>query len=311
MLASAGVCLTPIVGRVNSRSWLVLAVGIVAISWAAPLIRLAEAPAIVVASLRLAIAAPPVLGVALLRRRGELRAIGRGDALLLLFAGVALAAHFAFWVASVQRTSIVTSVVLVTMQPLFVSLGAWIFLRERPSRGMLVAIAVATAGALLLAGGDLGDRGSLSGDLFAVIGAAFASAYIVAGRRVRAGLSNLSYVAVVNTVAAVVLVALLLASGAAVGGHPREAYLLILLLAIGPQLIGHSSINWALGFVPAAVVAIAILGEPIGATLIAATLLDEVPTLLEWAGSAVVLLGVYIGLRSSVTAERGRAPIEF
>lgn len=287
-----------------------LAVGIVAISWAAPLIRLAEAPAIVVASLRLSIAAPPVLAAALLRRRGELRAIGRADALVLLIAGVALAGHFAFWVASVQRTSIVTSVVLVTMQPLFVSLGGWIFLGERPSRRMFAAIAVATAGALLLASGDLGDRGSLGGDLFAVIGAALASVYFVAGRRVRAGLSNLSYVAVVNTIAAVVLLLMLLGSGATVGGYPREAYLLILLLAVGPQLIGHSSLTWVLGFVPAVVVAIAVLGEPVGATLIAATLLDEVPTLLEWIGSAVVLLGVYIGLRSAATEQQGGAPIE-
>jgi drug/metabolite transporter (DMT)-like permease len=295
---------------VSSRSWLVLAAGIIAISWAAPLIRLTEAPAIVIASLRLTIAAPPVLAVALVRRRGELRAVTRVDLLVLTFAGVALAGHFAFWVASVQRTSIVTSVVLVTTQPLFVSLGGWIFLRERPSRGVLLAIAVATTGALLLAGGDLGDRGSLSGDLFAVIGAALASAYIVAGRRVRSGLSNLSYVAIVNTVAAVVLVLLLVASGSDLGGYPREAYLLIVLLAIGPQLIGHGSLNWALGFVPAVVVAIAILGESVGATLIAATLLDEVPTLLEWVGSAVVLLGVYIGLRSSTEMQQGRALIE-
>ncbi|HJM76583.1 MAG TPA: DMT family transporter [Dehalococcoidia bacterium] len=294
----------------NSRSWLVLAAGIVAISWAAPLIRLTEAPAIVIASLRLTIAAPPVLAVALVRRRGELRAVTRADVLLLMFAGVALAGHFAFWVASVQRTSIVTSVVLVTMQPPFVSLGGWIFLREPPSRGALVAIAVATAGALLLASGDLGDRGSLSGDLFAVIGAALASAYIVAGRRVRGGLSNLSYMAVVNTVAAAVLLLMLLASGSDVSGYSREVYLLIVLLTIGPQLIGHSSLNWALGFVPAVVVAIAILGEPVGATLIAATLLDEVPTLLEWIGSAVVLLGVYIGLSSPTEPQQGRAPIE-
>ena len=310
MLASPRVRFFSVVGRVNSRSWLVLAAGVVAISWAAPLIRLTDAPAIVIASLRLTIAAPPVLAVALVRRRAELRAVNRVELLVMAFAGVALAGHFAFWVASVQRTSIVTSVVLVTMQPLFVSLGGWIFLRERPSSGVLVAIAVATVGALLLVGGDLGDRGSLSGDLFAVIGAALASAYIVAGRHVRGGLSNLSYVAVVNTVAAAVLLLMLLASGSDVGGLSREAYLLMALLAIGPQLIGHSSLNWALGFVPAVVVAIAILGEPVGATLIAATLLDEVPTLLEWVGSAVVLLGVYIGLRGSTATQQGRAPIE-
>ncbi|MEE8421765.1 MAG: DMT family transporter [Dehalococcoidia bacterium] len=283
----------------TARHWLVLAVGVVAVSWAAPLIRLAEAPAIVVAALRLSIAAPPVLGAAILRRRGELRRVTRFDALVLALAGLALAGHFAFWVASVQRTSVVTSVVLVTTQPLFVSLGGWFFLGERPARATFVAIAIAMTGALLLVSGDLGDGGSLSGDLFAVVGAVLASVYIVAGRRVRPGLSNLSYVATVNTVAALVLLFVLLLSGDPVRGLPRDAYLYIVLLALVPQLIGHSSFTWALGFVPAAVVATAILGEPVGATLIAATLLDEVPTLLEWAGSAVVLLGVYVGLRST------------
>ncbi|MDP6605615.1 MAG: DMT family transporter [Dehalococcoidia bacterium] len=291
----------------TARHWLVLAVGVVAVSWAAPLIRLAEAPAMVVAALRLSIAAPPVLGAALLRRRGELRGLTAADVAILALAGLALAGHFAFWVASVQRTSVVTSVVLVTTQPLFVSLGGWFFLGERPARAIFVAIAIALAGALLLAGADLGDGGSLSGDLFAVIGAALASVYLVAGRRVRASLSNLSYVAVVNTIAALVLLVALLLSGDVVRGLPRDAYLYIVLLALVPQLIGHSSFTWALGSLPAVLVAVAILGEPVGATLIAATLLDEVPTLLEWVGSAVVLLGVYVGLRSTTIGSPRRA----
>ena len=250
----------------SARHWLVLAVGVVAVSWAAPLIRLAEAPAIVVAALRLSAAAPPVLGVALWRRRQELRAVTRADALVLTLAGLALAGHFAFWVASVQRTSVVTSVVLVTTQPLFVALGARLFLGERLARPVVMAIAIALVGALLLVAADSGDRGSLAGDLFALVGAVLASAYLVAGRRVRASLSNLSYVAGVNAVAAVALLAALAVSGEAARGQPRDAYLYILLLALVPQLIGHSAFTWALGSLPAVIVAIAILGEPVGAT---------------------------------------------
>ena len=283
----------------SRRPLLVLAAGVLAVSWAAPLIRLAEAPAIVVAALRLGFAAPPVAGAALLLRRDELRRISRGDAAVLAVAGLALALHFAFWVASVQRTSIVASVVLVATQPLFVGLGAWLTLGERPTRALLLGIAIAFGGALLIASSDLGDAGSLAGDALALLGAAFASVYLIAGRGVRRGVSNLTYVAAVNSVAVLALLAMLLASGAQVGGHPRDAYLYILALALVPQLIGHSSLTWALGYVPAAVVAVAILGEPVGATLIAATLLDEVPTLLEWAGAAVVLAGVYIALRGA------------
>ena len=296
----------------TGRHLFVLAIGVVAVSWAVPLIRLAEAPAIVIAALRLSMAAPPVMGAALLRRRSELLSLRRGDLAVMALAGLALAGHFAFWVAAVQRTSVITSVVLVTTQPLFVSIGAWIFLRERPSRMALIAIGIASAGAALLASDDLDDRGSLMGDLFAVTGAILASMYLVAGRRARASRSNLSYIAVVNSIAAVLLLLGVLLRGETLRGHPRDAYLFILLLALVPQLIGHSSFTWALGFIPAVVVAIAILGEPVGATLIAATMLDEVPTLLEWIGSAIVLLGVYVGLRSpsEPSEHEGRVAIE-
>lgn len=272
--------------------------GVAAVSWAAPLIRLAEAPALTIAALRLTIASVPLGGALLLRRRDELRALARTDALLLLLAGFALALHFAFWVASVQRTSIVASVVLVATQPLFVGLGAWVALGERPSRALLVGLAIATAGMLLLVGADLGDRGSLTGDALAIAGAVFASVYLVIGRGVRHRVSNLAFVGIVDIAAAVVLLGMLLIEGSAVRGLPREAYLYILALALVPQLIGHSALTWALGYVPAALVAVAILGEPAGATAIAAVVVGERPTLLQWAGALVVLAGVYVALRA-------------
>ena len=281
------------------RHWLVLAAGVVAVSWAAPLIRLTEAPAIVVAALRLTAAAPPVAGAALWRRRAELRSMSRASALALVVAGLALAAHFGFWIASLDRTSVITSVVLVTTHPLFVALGGWWLLDERPARSIFPAIAVAFVGALILVRPDLRDSGTLLGALFALLGALFAAGYFVAGRWLRAELSNLSYVAGVNTIAAVALLVALFASGHTVGGQPRDAYLYIVLLALVPQLIGHGAFNWALGSLPAAIVAVPILGEAVGATLISATLLDEVPTLRQWLGSAIVLSGVYVALRSA------------
>ncbi|MEX2230135.1 MAG: DMT family transporter [Dehalococcoidia bacterium] len=281
------------------RQGLVLAVGVIAISWAAPLIRLAhEAPVLVIAALRLCIAAPPMAVVALATGgTGQWQRLRRRDLALLVIAGVALAAHFAFWIASVQRTSIMASVVLVTMQPLFVSVIAWLTLRERPPARVIAGIAIGTVGALMLAGADLGDAGSLGGDLLALLGAVTVSVYLVIGRDARARISTAAYTAVVYSVTALVLLALVLASGTAIGGAPRETYLFIALLALGPQLIGHSALNWALGVLPAAVVAVVILGEPVGATLIAAVVLDELPRALQWAGAAVVLAGVYVALR--------------
>ncbi len=273
-----------------------LLLGVAAVSWAAPLIRLAHAPAEVIAALRLAFAALPVLVAALLWRRPELRAFRRDELALAAAAGLALACHFLAWIAAVQRTSIVASAVLVTTQPVFVGAFGWLLLSERPSRAQLVGVALATVGAAFLAGGDLDDPGSLEGDALALAGAVFAAAYFLAGRRLRHAHSNLAYVGVVYPVAAITALTAVGVSGQSLGGSPPEAYGFIVLLALGPQLIGHTSLNWALGSMSAVAVAIAVLGEPVGATLIAATLLDEPPTLVQLTGGVAVLAGIGIAL---------------
>ena len=290
--------------RVASHEWIVLLVGVAALSWAAPLIRLADSPPLVVASLRMTFAALPLLALSGLRRREELSLLGRRDVGLLLLAGLALAAHFGFWVASLQDTSIAASTAIVATQPLIVGLGAWLWLRERPTSALFLAIAIAGLGALLLAGSDLGDGVSLRGDAFAALGAVFASIYLIAGRRVRAKLSNVSYAALVNAIAALALLAALAVNGDSLLGWGAEAYIFIVLLALVPQLIGHGSLTWALGSLPAAVVAVAVLGEPVGATAIGATLLDETPTLLEALGCALLLAGVYVALRGGLSLVR-------
>lgn len=288
----------------TARHLLVLVTGVIAISWAAPLIRLAEpAPALAIAALRLVIAAPPMVGIALWRGERDLGRIEARDRWLLVLSAVALAAHFAFWVVSVQRTSILASVVLVTMQPLFVAIGAWLFLHERPTREVNLGILLGVLGAAMLVGAGASDAGTLSGNLFALVGGVMSSVYLVIGRGARRRLSTATYGAVVYSLTAVILVALAVGTGTALGGHPASSYGYIVLLALVPQLIGHNAMNWALGSLSAAVVAVAILGEPVGSALIAAVLLDEVPTLLEAAGGAVVLAGVYVALRGARRAE--------
>ncbi|GMU41684.1 MAG: hypothetical protein AMXMBFR23_25500 [Chloroflexota bacterium] len=277
-----------------------LLLGVLAVAWAAPLIRAASdagAPALLIAALRLTLAAPPMVALAAWRGVDDLRGLARREWLLLLFAGVMLALHFALWVAAVQRTSVLSGVVLVTMQPIFVALGAWLVLREPPAREVVIGVGIAAAGALLLTFDDLDDRGSLIGNGLALLGGMASSAYIVAGRGARRRLSTASYTGVVYAVTAFVLLAMLLAAGTPVRGHASEVYLFILAMALVPQLIGHNAFNWALGSLPAAVVAVAILGEPVVAGAIAAVWLDEVPTLLEVAGGAVILAGVSVALR--------------
>jgi drug/metabolite transporter (DMT)-like permease len=161
----------------------------------------------------------------------------------------------------------------------------------------MVGAVIALIGALLLAGDDLGNYGSLVGDLLALIGGLLSSAYLVIGRGARRRISTTSYGAGVYSMAALLLLVAVFVSGTPLMGHSTGSYAAIVALAIVPQLIGHNAFNWSLGFLPAAVVAVAILGEPVGATAIAAIVLDEMPTLLEFVGAVVVLFGVTVALR--------------
>ncbi|MGE3960655.1 MAG: DMT family transporter [Dehalococcoidia bacterium] len=290
-----------------ARSLIVLLLGVVGVSWAAPLIRLAldeGAGALAIAAIRLSIAAPVMLGVAAASGTDDIRGLPRGQAGLLVLSGLALAAHFALWVASLERTSIATGVVLVTAQPIFVSLGAWVFLRERPTRPVVAGTAIALAGAVILVSDDWGDLGTQWGNLLALLGAGAISVYVVIGRHARQQLSFTSYTSVVYAVAALGLLGGALATGDPVRGLAPEAYLFIAAMAVVSHLIGHNSINFALGAVPAGVVAVAILGEPAIAIAIAGLVTDEVPTLLELLGGTVVLSGVYVALRGARKASR-------
>jgi drug/metabolite transporter (DMT)-like permease len=292
--------------------WFILGLGIIGIAWSAPLIRLADpAPVLAIAALRLTVASPAMIGYVAWRGGvGQLRDTTRRERLALVLAALALAVHFVLWVAALQRTSVVTGVVLVTMQPIFVGLGAWIFLREPPTRAVILGSAVALIGAALLAGDDLGDRGSLEGDVLALLGGLMASAYLVIGRSARRSLSTASYGASVYTMTALFLLIAVAVTRTSLLGLEAHSYLAIVAVAVVSQLVGHNAMNWALGFLPAAMVAVAILGEPVGATIIAAIVLDEVPTLLEAAGAAVVLVGVYVALRHAepVIAPEAIAP---
>ncbi len=293
------------------RQIVILLVGVVAVSWAAPLIRLAEdVPAIVIAAVRLSFAALPMLLIAGWSNRGRALPLRGADLLILGLSGVALAVHFGFWVASLQRTSVLSSVALATMQPIFVALGAWLFLQERPSRGVLFGIGVGAAGAALIFADDLGDAVSIEGNAFALIGAVATATYLVAGRGARQRLSLPVYTASVYSITSVLLLVAMVVSGATLRGHTSEAWMYLLLLALVPQLIGHNALNWALGSMPAAIVAVAILGEPAGAAVLAFILLDETPTLLEAGGASLLLAGVFLALRDSMRRRPADAIIQ-
>jgi drug/metabolite transporter (DMT)-like permease len=295
---------------------LVLMVGIAATSTASLFIRYAqaEAPSLAIAAWRMVFAALILAPVALTRRRAELRKLKRATLWAALLSGALLAVHFAAWITSLAYTSVASSVALVDTAPLWVALAAPL-IGERIPRWAWLGLALSLAGGIWVA---LSDACSLSstglacpsaadffagqavwGDLLALVGGISAAGYLLVGRRVRVGLSLLSYIFLVYGMAACVLMTLLVFSGLPVIAYTPSTFGWFLLLALAPQLLGHSSYNWALGYLPAAFVSITLLGEPIASTALAWLFLSETPSALKLSGMALILGGIWVGSRAA------------
>ena len=285
--------------------------GILAVSVASILIRFTQGQvsSIVIAAYRLGGATLVLAPIALLRHRAALKGLSRKDLGLGLFSGLFLAIHFATWITSLEFTSVASSVVLVTTTPLWVALLSPLVLKESISKGVVVGLAVALLGTIIIALGDvcglqrglvcpplstfIGGKAFL-GDLLALLGAFAAGGYVLIGRTLRAKLSLFPYAFLVYGAAAVILIGMAIASGEQMAAFSLEIYILLALLALVPQLIGHSTFNWALGYLPAAYVAVTLLGEPIGSTILAYFLLAEVPGKITLFGAILVFGGILI-----------------
>jgi drug/metabolite transporter (DMT)-like permease len=280
------------------KAALVLFVGIVAVSFASIFIRLAEAPPLIIAAYRLGLASLVIGPVALIRSGQELRALSRRDLLYLVIAGVFLALHFGLWIASLSHTTVASSVILVTMSPLFVGLLSHLLGMDRITKGILGGILLSLLGSVAIGYGDFAlGGGALWGDILALGGAVMVTGYLLVGRRLRQRLSLLPYISLTYSAAAAVTVILCLFTGERFTGYSSTTYLMFILLALLPQVIGHSAFNWALGYLSAPFVSVTILGEPVGATILAYLILKEVPTVLKIAGGAMILLGIYLASR--------------
>lgn len=291
---------------------MVLFFGILIVSTSSIFIRFAqkEASSIVIAAYRLSIAAVILLPIALSRYRSELQGLSRKQIILVIFSGVFLAFHFATWITSLEFTTVASSVVLVSTTPLWVAILSPFILRERPTRMVAVGMVVALAGGTLVGLSDacsfesLGvicppvqaffQGSSMYGNFLALAGAVTAAAYLLVGRFLRPTMSLIVYIFTVYGMAAVVLVVMALLSGQRTAGFPFYVYILFLILAAGPQLLGHTSFNYGLRYLSAAYVSIALLGEPIGSTILALVILKEIPAPLEVIGGAVILAGIML-----------------
>ncbi|HEY1016772.1 MAG TPA: DMT family transporter [Herpetosiphonaceae bacterium] len=298
--------------RGSNLPYVVLGIGVLIVSTSAILSRGLiglGVPTLAIAAGRLAFASLILTPLAWAKAGPQIRRLERRDWLWGLAAGAMLAVHFASWISSLAFTSVASSTALVATNPLFVALASWLIFRERLARGTWLGVALTVAGSALIGFSDSGGGSGanpLLGDGLALLGALTASGYFLAGRSLRSRVDLLPYIWMVYGVAALLLLALLPLAGLALTGLPPLAYALLLGLAVGPQLLGHTSFNWAIKYLSPTVVTVAILGEPIGSALLALLFFQEPLQPLQLAGGAVLLAGI----AGATLAERGAPAVQ-
>ena len=293
-----------------SPAW-VLGFSLLGISFAGPLTRLSNADPLVIAAWRLVFSLV-IVGIALLLTREwrDWKFLTRRECALASGAGVALALHFWAWNASIHLTTIAASVTLVNLQPAFIVAISAVFLREAPTRKQLVGIGIAIAGAMIIAipawrEPSLRSSAAL-GNMLAVTAAVTGAIYYSIGRHLRQRYGIWSYVGLAYSACAIALIAAAVFTHARVLPQPPRDFSIFIALALGPMLLGHTGMNWALKFLPAYVVNLVTLGEPVGATLLGAILpgIRQIPSPLTIAGGLVVLTGVFVAAGGAVSSRR-------
>lgn len=306
------------------QAYAVLVVGIISVSMSAIFIRLAQAeglPSLLIAAARLTIAALLLTLPTLRRYTAQIRGLSRVDLLLAGGSGIFLALHFATWIASLEYVSVLVSVVLVTTSPLWVALLEVVFLRARLGLFVIIGLGVAFCGGLLiglpaatcqltlfgdsqmclsqlqlnlLSATTSAGSAPLFGGILALLGAVTVAVYLIIGRKLRAQLDLFPYIWLVYGCAALTLIVVLLFAGITITGYSAEGYFWLLMLGLIPQLIGHSSWNYALRYFPATYVSIASQLEPIFSAILAFVIFTEIPANLQIIGSGIILLGVLL-----------------
>lgn len=292
---------SPAKNRIPLQAYIVITVGIVAVSLASTFIKLSQQehiPSLFIAAARMTLATLILTPYTLRRYSDEIRGLTRGELRLAVVAGIFLAIHFATWILSFEYTSVLVSVVLVNTNPLIVAILEVFFLRARLGSWVIAGLAVGIIGSVIVAlppDGALSLGGNpLLGSLLAIIGSITVAFYFVIGRKLRARLSLLPYIWLVYGCAALTLLIVILLMRIPVTGYSAKGYLWLLAMAVIPQLIGHSSLNFALKYFPATYVGVTAQLEPVLGALIAFFLFQEVPFAVQIIGSAVVLTGVVL-----------------
>ncbi|MFZ3590590.1 DMT family transporter [Bacillus sp. DJP31] len=276
-----------------AKAYLALVIGVITVSASAILVKLADAPSSVTAFYRIFFSVLIMAPIFFAKYVKELKTIGKRDWIFSTIAGIFLALHFVLWFESLRFTSVASSVVLVTMQPLFAFLGTYLFFKEKLTVSAILSGLLAVVGSLIISWGDFRISGlALWGDILALIACILVTIYLLFGQNVRSRLSLVTYTFIVYLVSAVTLFIYVLISGDPFIPYEQEQWMYFILLAIFPTLLGHTMFNFALRWVSTSIISVTILIEPIGASILAYYILSESILFHQIIGGIVVILGI-------------------
>ena len=282
-----------------SSAYLAIGIAMVSVSFASIFIKWSESPPFIIAAYRLGFTCLLLLPLMIWTKGfSEVRRFTRKEMMLVVLSGVALTFHFELWIVSLSMTLVATSVILVTSHPLFVAAVSHFLLKEEVKRVAIVGIVIAFGGVVVLYAGDYSSGGeSLLGDLLAFVGGLFAGIYFLSGRVARQTIGVVPYAFSVYALSSVLLFLSAAIAGDALAVSDGREIGLFLLMALIPTILGHTMFNYALKKVPAHIISTSVLGEPVGASVLAYLLLpNEVPTVWVIAGGALVIVGLYLVL---------------
>lgn len=284
-------------GKPVINPYVALAIGVISVSTSAIFVKYSTAPSGVIAFYRLFFSVILMLPVFLLKYVSELRLITKRDWIFSIVSGVFLAFHFILWFESLNYTSVASSTVLVTLQPLFAFVGTFVFFKEKLSFKEIISGIIAVIGSVVISWGDFRISGNaLFGDILALIACALITAYLLFGQTVRKRVSLITYTFVVYSISTITLLLYVLAAHEPLIGFESDNWLYFFLLALIPNLLGHTFINWSIKWLSTSTISVAILFEPIGATILAVILLSEEVLWTQLVGGLIVLIGIMIFL---------------
>lgn len=281
--------------------YLAIVIGVLSVSTAAVFVKLAAtAPASIIAQYRLLFAVLLMAPFVLTKHRKEFKSITKRDWILSIAAGVFLAFHFILWFESLNYTSVASSVVLVTLQPIFAFIGTFLFFKERFTVGAILSMLIAITGSVVISWGDFQISGlALLGDILALLGAIMVTGYFLLGQTVRKRLSLMTYTFVVYGISTITLLFYNVILQNPFFGYPSQYWMIFLALAIIPTFLGHTLFNWSLKWLSTSTISMSIVFEPVGASILAYVILGETISWTQWLGGMIVIVGLSLFIYST------------